>query len=244
MDSPPKLEIEKYNTNNPKRGIAVILHDTNNRKGTEKDLKRLIGVLSALKFVVRVITDKTVTEIRTALELVSKEDHSDNDCLVIVAMCHGSKDTLIFDGRELHIKELWENFVGNRCPSLFDKPKLVFVQSCRGEKFDSGSKLETDSAPNLVDPVSVLIPMYAHLLVMYSCYEDYVSYRSEEEGTWFIQALCNVLRSDIENENLLTLLTHVSNLVANRSAETASGSFKQIPVINSMLTKQFYFVPK
>ena len=61
--------------------------------------------------------------------LVSLEDHSDNDCLVIIVMTHGNENGKILAAdREYDVQDLWTNFVGNKCESLIGKPKLFFIQ--------------------------------------------------------------------------------------------------------------------
>ncbi|XP_052890811.1 caspase-1-like [Anopheles moucheti] len=237
-----------YNTNHRKRGTALVFVVHEDRKGSHRDLKDLQQVLKHLQFDVRSYEDYTAAEVRKVLAKVSKEDHTNSDCLLIVSMTHGSKDRLAFVGGDIFcIDELWMDLVGNKCPSLIGKPKLVFVQSCRGKKYDVGcyhSFLQVDAAPKAVQPVNLCLPMYADLLVMYSTYEDHVSFRSETDGSWFIQSLCQVLGSDISKKDLLALLTHVTYLVSCRSTPPQPGSYKQVPVMNSSLCKAFYFVPK
>ncbi|XP_040156203.1 caspase-like [Anopheles arabiensis] len=245
MESTLELTLQSYNMAHPKRGIAVIINNNGDREGSEKDVEALQAVLKHLQFDVRLLSDKTTVEIRHALKEVSQEDHSNNDCLAIIAIAHGYNDRIDFDDGYLHIDELWTNFVGNKCPSLIGKPKLVFIQACRGGKHDYGASTATaDARPGLEEPVDVKIPMYADLLVMYSCYEHHVSMRFPN-GSWFIQSLCQVLGANIAKTELLALLTHVSYLVSIRSGQTKQGKVvKQIPMVTSMLTKAFSFVPK
>ncbi|EAA03399.1 AGAP012544-PA [Anopheles gambiae str. PEST] len=248
MDSTLQLTLHSYNMAHPKRGIAVVINNNRDRKGSEKDVKALQAVLSHLQFDVRLLSDKTTVEIRHALKEVSKEDHTNNDCLAIIAMAHGYNDRIKFDDDYLHIDELWTNFVGNKCPSLIGKPKLVFIQSCRGGKLDYGASIATaDARPGLEEPVDVKIPMYADLLVMYSSFEHHSSIRCRNEGSWFIQSFCQVLGANIAKTELQALLCHVSYLVSIRSDQTIDPEgkvVKQIPMVTSMLTKAFYFVPK
>ena len=68
--------------------------------------------------------------------LVSREDHSKYDCLIVVVMTHGSgidvekkemSKIYAFD-QGYHETELWKPFLGNSCRSLRAKPKLFFIQ--------------------------------------------------------------------------------------------------------------------
>ncbi|XP_035892137.1 caspase-like [Anopheles stephensi] len=240
-----QLVLQVYNTNHLSRGTALIIADQQDRPGSEKDLAAVVDVFKGLKFKLRMCVDKTIQQLRTLLSTVASEDHKDSDCLLLVAMGHGSKDKLRIQGREIYIEDLWIDFIGSNCPSLIGKPKLVFIQCCRGTDHDTGARVvQTDATLNVAEAVNVCVPMHADLLVMYSSVENHVSYRSEEEGSWFIKYLCQVLRSNIAETDLLSLLTHVSYLVACRSTPSNKGPLKQMPVIHSMLSKQFYLVPK
>ena len=61
--------------------------------------------------------------------LVSQEDHSNNDCLVVVVMTHGDVDGQLYaSDKPYDVRDLWVNFVGNECLTLIGKPKMFFVQ--------------------------------------------------------------------------------------------------------------------
>lgn len=68
-------------------------------------------------------------------------DHSDNDCLSIVVMSHGDSGTLCSYDDKYTVYELWSKFTKTKCPSLRGKPKLFFIQACRGDNVDSGIDL-------------------------------------------------------------------------------------------------------
>ncbi|XP_011878424.1 PREDICTED: caspase-1-like [Vollenhovia emeryi] len=65
---------------------------------------------------------------------------------------------------------LWKPFTADKCTSLAGKPKLFFIQACRGEAADSGIKIsprtlrqtETDTVPYYT------IPTHADFLMAYS----------------------------------------------------------------------------
>lgn len=191
---------------------------------------------------------------------VSKRDHSDNDCLLVCIMTHGKKDGKIFaaDG-EFLVQELWENFIGDKCPSLIGKPKLFFIQACRGSMTDPGVLLKPKPKARLCqsdavdakvvkDPEYYVIPTLADLLVMYSTAEGYYSFRNPVDGSWFIQALCEEL-SENKHEELMTILTGVNRRVAfgkqsNVPHDYDFDAMKQMPNIVSMLTKTLYFTKK
>lgn len=194
--------------------------------------------------------------------IVSKRDHSDNNCLVVCIMSHGEKDGKIHatDGSFM-VQELWENFVAEKCPTLIGKPKLFFIQACRGTIADPGVLYHPTPKPRgrglsfdsvdaklLNNPDRFVIPSLADLLVMYSCAEGYYSFRNPENGSWFIQALCDELREN-SHEELMTILTGVNRRVAfakqsNVPHDEKFDAMKQMPNILSMLTKSMYFLKR
>lgn len=179
---------------------------------------------------------------------------------------------------EYDVQNLWENFIGNECESLIGKPKLFFIQvrksnnlrrefcfnlnklqACRGSLVDPGVmfKPKPQMAMRMADNVDstgnndsevFVIPTLADLLVMYSTAEGYYSFRNPDQGSWFIQALCDELLENPQ-EDLLTLLTSINRRVAfgyqsNVPHRHEWDASKQMPNIVSMLTKIFYFTKK
>ena len=59
---------------------------------------------------------------------MSREDHSDADCLVCVLLSHGDSDVIYGTNGTLQLHGLIDMFKGDRCPSLAGKPKLFFIQ--------------------------------------------------------------------------------------------------------------------
>lgn len=103
---------------------------------------------------------------------MSQEDHSEHDCLLVCVMSHGEDGKINSRDHTYRPDILWESFTD--CVTLFGKPKMFFIQACRGSKVDDGVKvrntgyIETDSGP--LDETYV-IPAMADILVMYSTYQ-------------------------------------------------------------------------
>lgn len=260
--SRPTLD-EYYDTTNDRRGIALVFSHLNfstmpSRKGTEKDCDDICSVLFDLDFDVRVFNDLSRKELLETLKEVSREDHTDNDCLVVVVMSHGEHGILYARDNKYNVDSLWKNFLGNSCPSLIGKPKMFFIQACRGEKFDEGvvfsspqmmSYKPKDMVDSRSEQLVFSIPAMADLLVMYSTYEGYYSWRNPRQGSWFIQSLTKELKVNGKVKDLLTLLTGVSRRTAYEFQscvphDERMDRMKQIPCLVSMLTKTFYFTKK
>ncbi|XP_076686886.1 caspase-1-like [Andrena cerasifolii] len=253
-DKPALVEVhvdsEVYKMNHKRRGVALIFNHVYFKKmpartGSIKDCSDLQNVLQALDFEVQVYTDPTTRTIGTVLKSTAAEDHTDADCLIVVAMSHGESGFLHSFDFKYPVEMLWAHFTGDKCSSLIGKPKLFFIQACRGTRLDAGSQVvhERDG----VDSYS--IPTYADILVAYSTYDGFYSWRNPDAGAWFIQALCNELEKNGRTRDLLTILTFVNRRVAidYKSYVPQDKDFnmkKQIPSFVSMLTRLVHFPEK
>ncbi|KAH0947440.1 hypothetical protein HN011_005088, partial [Eciton burchellii] len=174
------------------------------------------------------------------------EDHTDADCLVVVAMSHGESGLLYSHDSLYPVDALWAPFTTDRCASLTGKPKLFFIQACRGTQLDKGVKIihETDSKRTTYS-----IPVYADIMVAYSTYDGFYSWRNPDAGSWFIQAFCEELNLHGRSRDLLSLMTFVNRRVAieYQSYVPENEKYhesKQIPSVVSMLTRLVYFPDK
>ncbi|CAH1795558.1 unnamed protein product [Owenia fusiformis] len=252
---------ERYNTSHPRRGVAIIINqrdfdpDTGMgaRMGTDRDADALEVRFYALGFEVVRYNSITATLMVSVLNKAGKMNHSDADCFACVILSHGEEGVVYGTDGVVPIEKLTEPFKGNKCESLRGKPKMFFIQACRGQKFDEGVETTDDDGEGLdeTDANTVhRIPAEADFLMAYSVVPGYFSWRNSTRGSWFIQALCSVLEKYGENPDydILRIMTRVNRMVAydfeSRAAREFMNRKKQIPSIVSMLTKEMYFTPR
>lgn len=76
-------------------------------------------------------------------------------------------------------------------------------------------------------------------------FAGYYSWRNPGRGSWFVQALCNVLNEFGKQLEIMQILTRVNYMVATSfeswSEDPRFSEKKQIPCVVSMLTKELYF---
>ncbi|KAJ0050227.1 hypothetical protein NL108_014308, partial [Boleophthalmus pectinirostris] len=138
----------------------------NTRNGTDVDANAVMKIFHNLGYKLIIGTDLTVEEIKKKLKSVSQEDHSNCASFVCVILSHGDEGVIFgTDGCE-KLDVLTRYFKGHNCKSLIGKPKLFFIQACRGADFDGG--IETDSVDASVDPSTDRIPVEADFLYAYS----------------------------------------------------------------------------
>ncbi|NXE91840.1 CASP8 protein, partial [Menura novaehollandiae] len=256
------LQLEAYRMTSRPCGVCLILNNHNfakaregvlehkhlkDRNGTDVDAAALRNVFSKLHFRIEEYRDLTADEIRKTVNIFRCEDHEDKDCFVCCILSHGKKGIIYgVDGQEVPIRELTTSFTVQNCNSLAGKPKVFFIQACQGDAFHEGVTIETDSGErdsSVKRDARIqldCIPAEADFLLGMATLQDYVSYRSPKDGTWYIQALCQHLEYGCpRGEDVLTILTAVNQEVSSRTCERDAK--KQMPQPSFTLRKRLIF---
>lgn len=239
-----------YKMDYPRLGTCLIINNKNfkrstgmsPRNGTDVDAAAAIKTFSELGYNVSVANDRTVEQMKELLFRASQEDHSNSASFACVLLSHGDEGMIYgIDGSE-KFQELTKYFKGDRCKSLVGKPKLFFIQACRGTDLDSGCTIEEDSVDG---QRTERIPVEADFLYAYSTAPGYYSWRNTQNGSWFMQSLCEMLKLFSGELELMQIMTRVNRKVALHFESSSNlpgfSAKKQIPCIVSMLTKDFYF---
>ncbi|XP_042650965.1 caspase-9 isoform X2 [Tyto alba] len=237
------------------------------RDGSDVDCEKLEKRFKAFRFDVLTRRDLKAQEMVSELQKLVRRDHSALDCCVVVILSHGCQTSHIqfpggiygTDGKPIPIEKIVNYFNGSNCPSLRGKPKLFFIQACGGEQIDRGfvvdcdspdnetpgGSLESDATPfqtplgNVDEPDAVAsLPTPSDILVSYSTFPGFVSWREVSSGSWYVETLDYVLEQYAHSEDLLNMLLRVANAVS------AKGRYKQIPGCFNFLRKKFFFACK
>ncbi|KAL6052216.1 hypothetical protein STEG23_010321 [Scotinomys teguina] len=234
------------------------------RTGSNVDCERLQHRFRWLHFMVEVKNDLTAKKMVAALVEMAQRDHRALDCFVVIILSHGCQASHLqfpgavygTDGCSVSIEKIVNIFNGTGCPSLGGKPKLFFIQACGGEQKDHGfevsytssqggaldSDSESDAVPyqegprtfDQLDAVSSL-PTPSDILVSYSTFPGFVSWRDKKSGSWYVETLDGVLEQWARSEDLQSLLLRVANAVSEK------GIYKQIPGCFNFLRKKLFF---
>uniref|UniRef100_A0A673HLA6 Caspase-8 n=1 Tax=Sinocyclocheilus rhinocerous TaxID=307959 RepID=A0A673HLA6_9TELE len=249
------IMLDQYEMKGDKRGVCLIINNCDfkdcglrNRDGTDIDKKSLEVVFQWLGF--EVLTEQNCDrhQILQVLRDLADRDHTSTDCVVCCVLSHGQiKGIVGVDGQIVTYRELIETLSPSQCPSLFKKPKLFFIQACRGTD-DQPAAFPQIFPDDEVMPVSDAavprdsIPEMADYLLAMSTVPHYVSYREKDNGTWFIQSLCHNLKLLVpRGVDLLSILTKVNSDVSKKTDK--SGLKKQMPQPEFTLTKRVAFPP-
>ncbi|XP_066296246.1 caspase-3-like [Branchiostoma lanceolatum] len=255
------------------RGIALIINNKtfsgrlNTRSGTDVDCANLQRLFQYLNFHVTVENNKSVEGIRHLLLQHSQLDHGNYDSFVLTILSHGVEGQIYgTDEHLLSVKEITTYFDNRNCKTLVGKPKLFFLQACRGDKMDRGieqtdaASVDTPGPPALpteeelvrqlleqslvleeTDAMRDTLPSQSDMLLAYATVPGFVSWRNSQAGSWFVQALTEVLTQYAPEEDLLSMLTIVNDKVATRFQ--SAGKNKQMPAPVTMLRKKLFFNP-
>ncbi|XP_077999705.1 caspase-7-like [Glandiceps talaboti] len=247
---------DQYDMSHPKRGYAIIINNKEfepgtrmgTRNGTDVDAQRLADSFTKLGFEIKMYKDMTIRKMKAIMQIQACDDHTDKDCIAVAILSHGDEDEVAATDGYIPTKELIEQLRGDKCKTLIGKPKLFFIQACRGQKYDEGAVLhngkdETDAAPRIQR-----IPLEADFLICYSTVPGYYSWRNVGNGSWFIQSLCDVIDNHGDTMDVLRMMTRVCRKVAykfeSNTGDDTSSEKKQIPCIETRLTKDLYFTAK
>ena len=259
----------------------------NERRGSRVDLENLSDLWTKLNFSVKKYENLKAHQIcSVVVDMVKEIEKTQNSsCFVCCIMTHGGMGTIYgSDSKFVNIKHITDSFKESNCPALTGKPKLFFIQACRGRERLTGrglpaegtissntamettcatiqeptqtpmppitSGLDSDAAPPGATAVTDedmmndsefrrnADPNEAHFLLGYSTAPGYVSMRSIDYGTWYVNALVEIFSAYYTSEDIMQMMVRVNGRVTK--AFTRQG-YKQCPVPVFTLAKSLYF---
>ena len=252
---------EKYGMTNFPHGVAVIINNKTFkseqcRDGTDIDCGDLVLTLRYLGYIVLEYKDLSAEEIHEVIEKVrtlddvvyNKErirDHSIFDSFLCCILSHGENGVVYgIDSKKVQITHLTYKLSADVCPSLAKKPKLFFIQACRGPQVDGGSDNSDlheliHVAKNEFSAVTdASLSRVADFFVGYSTSADFVSFRDPTKGTWYIWELCVALCCLSTSRPLRDIMDVVHEKV---NTEHSHREHRQAPIYETSLRKKVFF---
>lgn len=108
----------------------------NEREGSDVDVKNLKDLWEQLGFKVEVHENLKAHEICTTVTNMARKIDEISSCFVCCIMTHGDMDIIYgSDSKSLDISYVIHSFKQESCRALADKPKLFFIQACRGSQY-------------------------------------------------------------------------------------------------------------
>lgn len=237
-----------YDMSSFPRGTLTLLNVRNFRKssnmadyprdGTDRDADGLCALFLELGFIVERYDNPTKKIMTSALEIAAAEEKL--SCCACAILTHGEEGVLFATDQRMEISDITKLF---RNKNLAGKPKIFLFQSCRSSDYGE------DSTPKDREASNVTLPCEADFLYAYSTVPGHFSWRNSRQGSWFVQAICSVLRLRAHDTDAYRMLTRVNDLISQRKAGDTSldandlNAKRRLISIVSQMRKDFFFFP-
>ncbi|XP_025147517.2 caspase-2 isoform X2 [Bubalus bubalis] len=225
-DGPPCLQVKPctpefyqthhhlaYRLQSRPRGLALVLSnvhftgekDLEFRSGGDVDHSTLVTLFKLLGYKVHVLLDQTAQEMQEKLQNFAQlPAHRVTDSCVVALLSHGVEGGVYgVDGKLLQLQEVFRLFDNANCPSLQNKPKMFFIQACRGDETDRGVDLQDgknhDRSPKCEESdasgeelLKTRLPTRSDMICGYACLRGTAAMRNTKRGSWYVEALTQV----------------------------------------------------
>ncbi|XP_022612362.1 caspase-2 isoform X1 [Seriola dumerili] len=247
---------QSYRMNSSPRGFALVISnvtfdtcaaaDLDPRKGGEVDDEVLRKVFTELDYMVAVHRDLTAQGMRSCIEnFCRRPDHRTVDSCVVCLLSHGVEGAVYgTDGELLQLDWVFEAFDNAHCPLLQNKPKMFFIQACRGDEMDCGVE-QIDGPVRTCSPSCeqrdagregqgdadsrqrgdlgrprIKLPQRSDMICGFASLKGQrictAAMRNTKRGSWFIQELNTALRLHARDTHLADILVQVNGRIKER----------------------------
>lgn len=207
------------------------------RGGAHVDQYNLTQTFKYLRYEVIVKENLTAQQMQDAMWEVAHRDHKLYDSFMCCILTHGETNVVHgADSQEIDLLHFAATM--KLCPTLREKPKVFFIQACRGEGEYKGLEVQKDSGGSQVPSITATIPQEADFFFGYATPSGNAAYRSKRHGSWYISELCKVFAQHAYTHNLSSMMKKVNNQVSK--AYTKEG-FKQCAEFVDRLRKEVHF---
>ncbi|XP_038046024.1 caspase-3-like [Patiria miniata] len=225
----PKLT---YEVKSKCKGLAFILNNidfnrNSRREGSQIDTANMEHLFKELGYTPSCHKNLKGEDITKFFKDFASEFNHTHDSAVIALMSHGDTGVIYgTDDVQVKLGDLQRELEPHKCPGLDGKPKMFFVQACRG-KFVTTLPVSHDG-PNTAsgaqesNQLEELVPVQLDTFIAdignpadvhfaYATTDGYLSLRNTVSGSFFVQALCEIFFDRAHLDNLDTLMNKVRN---------------------------------
>uniref|UniRef100_UPI003AAEB954 caspase-2 isoform X3 n=1 Tax=Centroberyx gerrardi TaxID=166262 RepID=UPI003AAEB954 len=247
---------QSYRMGSSPRGFALVISnvtfdpcaapDLDPRKGGEVDEEVLRKVFTELDYLVTVRRDLTAQGMQMCIEqFCRRPDHRTVDSCVVCLLSHGVEGAVYgTDGQLLQLDWVFESFDNAHCPLLQNKPKMFFIQACRGEEMDCGVE-QIDGPERTCSPSCeqrdagregegdadsrqrgemgrprIKLPQRSDMICGFASLKGQrlctAAMRNTKRGSWFIQEINTALRLRARDTHLADILVQVNGRIKER----------------------------
>uniref|UniRef100_A0A673HME0 Caspase 23, apoptosis-related cysteine peptidase n=1 Tax=Sinocyclocheilus rhinocerous TaxID=307959 RepID=A0A673HME0_9TELE len=202
-----------------RKRLALLINNVefknlDDRSGADKDELSMEVLLKGLGYTVITLRDLSAQGMLAAIrDFAQREEHTESDSCFVVLMSHGDASGIcgVFDSIDNEDEEdifptddIFNCLNTPNCAGLRDKPKIILIQACRGDK---------EGSVDVQDAVSRRNRGKEHrekdFCCLRSCTPDTVSYRNKENGSHFIQDIVEIFNQHAHQDDIEELFRKV-----------------------------------
>ena len=243
----------------PGRGLALIINNVkwnqdvdpdnkHGRSGSVQDAARLKSTLEKLHYTVDLRLNLESHQMKESLSELARRASKTHDSFVCCILTHGDTNGLEgVDGIHVPVGELATLVNCKNCPNLYEKPKIFFIQACRGSEIPEPVAIDNSKGASdiVVMDGRKSLPPEADFFFSFSTCHDNIATRGIYEGSHYIKELCKVLSSHASSLSLYDLILLVHREMTKKEFQVhvdgRQSLFKQMPEIVSRLQGKVYF---
>ena len=256
MNSPPDPSSGASSTT-PRHGRALIINIDKyddpekypHREGSDKDRDELEKTFTEMGYLVEVAENLNGGDaiVQKVFDHANDSENQSCDSFICCILAHGHEDVIIGkDGTPTEIRDISLKLAEVR--HLREKPKIFFIQACQGSTISTPMRLdsgELDTEVYSLDVSFPTLPRESDFFWGLSTTYTNPSIRNIEEGSLYIQNLCEVLNEYYTREDLVTMVTRVHSRVPEKSHNVrikgVTRTCQQQPQLVSNLRAPVYF---
>lgn len=209
------------------------------RRGARREAEKLSRVLAQLSYRVKLLHNRTAKEMEDLYQQECSREHG--DYFVSVISSHGEEGAVLgCDCRPLRLTRIFHIVSAQNCPALAERPKVFFIQACRGAALDQGVFVETDSGQPEPASFSEYLHIPPNTAVMFACSPGYGAFLNPA-GSMFLQALLAMLAGEERCLALSRMATRLNAAVAlGCQARGTYEGCKQMPCFVTNLPRDIF----
>ncbi|XP_036285009.1 caspase-2 isoform X6 [Pipistrellus kuhlii] len=256
-----------YRLQSRPRGLALVLSnvhftgekDLDSRSGGDVDHRNLVTLFKLLGYTVHVLLDQTAQEMQEKLQNFAQlSAHRVTDSCIVALLSHGVEGGVYgVDGKVLQLQEVFRLFDNANCPSLQNKPKMFFIQACRGDETDRGVDQQDGKGPTLSpeceegdagrqELLKMRLPTRSDMICGYACLRGTAAMRNTKRGSWYVEALTQIFSERACDMHVADMLVKVNGLIKEREGYAPGTEFhrcKEMSEYCSTLCRHLYLFP-
>uniref|UniRef100_A0A671LIN9 Caspase-1-like n=1 Tax=Sinocyclocheilus anshuiensis TaxID=1608454 RepID=A0A671LIN9_9TELE len=192
-----------------RKRLALLINNVefkslDDRTGADKDELSMEVLLKGLGYTVITLRDLSAQGMLAAIrDFAQREEHTESDSCFMVLMSHGDASG-IYEEDIFPTDDIFNCWNTPNCAGLRDKPKIILIQACRGDK---------EGSVDVQDAVSRRNRGKEHrekdFCCLRSCTPDTVSYRNKGNGSHFIQDIVEIFNQHAHQDDIEELFRKV-----------------------------------